>query len=82
MSIEEEKSAKNNDITEIIKAFKHFDKTNNGKIDIPDIKFSLTHFGDKMTEDEFNKILTKANIDIEKNTNFDYMKLINFFNNK
>jgi len=82
MSKEEEKNAKNNDMTEIIKAFKYFDKINNGKIDISDLKFSLTHFGDKMTEDEFYKILIKANIDIEKNTNLDYMKLIKFFNNK
>ena len=82
MSKEEEKNAKNNDMTEIIKAFKYFDKINNGKIDVSDLKFSLTHFGNKMAEDEFYKILIKANIDIEKNTNLDYMKLIKFFNNK
>ena len=82
MSKEEEKNAKNNDMTEIIKAFKYFDKINNGKIDVSDLKFSLTHFGNKMTEDEFYPILIKANIDIEKNTNLDYMKLIKFFNNK
>ena len=78
----EEKNEKSIDITEVIKAFKYFDKTNIGKIDISDFKFSLTHFGNKMTEDEFNKIFTKANIKIEPNANFDYIQVINFFNKK
>ena len=78
----EEKNEKSIDITEVIKAFKYFDKTNIGKIDISDLKFPLTHFGNKMTEDEFNKIFTKANIKIEPNENFDYIQVINFFNKK
>ena len=82
MSKNEEKNEENYDKKEIINAFKYFDKKNNGKIYISELKFSLTHFGNKMSDDEFNNIFKKANVDIEQNSDFDYMKVIDFFNNK
>ena len=74
----------NNNINEVINAFKYFDRKNNGKADIKDLKYSLTHFGDKMTEDEINNILKKVNIDSNPNSNndLDYIQIINFFNDK
>ena len=67
---------------EIINAFKYFDRKNNGKIDISELKFSLTHFRNKLSNDEFNNIFKKVNVDIEQNLDFYYMKVIDFFNNK
>ena len=74
----------NNNINEVINAFKYFDRKNNGKVDIKDLKYSLTHFGDKMTEDEINNIFKKINIDSNPNSNndLDYIQIINFFNDK
>ena len=34
-----------------------------------------------MSEDEFDKIFKKANVDFNQNIDLDYMKIINFFNN-
>ena len=74
----------NNNINEVINAFKYFDRKNNGKVDIKDLKYSLTHFGDKMTEDEINNIFKKINIDSNPNikNDLDYIQIINFFNDK
>ena len=74
----------NNNINEVINAFKYFDRKNNGKVDIKDLKYSLTHFGDKMTEDEINNIFKKINIDSNPNSknDLDYIHIINFFNDK
>ena len=68
----------------MINAFKYFDRKNNGKVDIKDLKYSLTHFGDKMTEDEINNIFKKINIDSNPNSknDLDYIQIINFFNDK
>ena len=73
---------KNNNINEVIKAFKYFDRKGDGKIKISELIIPLTHFGNKMTEEEINKIFRKANIDINNNNDFDFMQLINFFNKK
>ena len=74
----------NNNINEVINAFKYFDRKNNGKVDIKDLKYSLTHFGDKLTEDEINNIFKKINIDSNPNSknDLDYIQIINFFNDK
>ena len=74
----------NNNINEVINAFKYFDRKNNGKVDIKDLKYSLTHFGDKMREDEINNIFKKINIDSNPNSknDLDYIQIINFFNDK
>ena len=74
----------NNNINEVINAFKYFDRKNNGKVDIKDLKYSLTHFGNKMTEDEINNILNKVNVDSNQkdNNDLDYIQIINFFHDK
>ena len=71
----------NTNINEVINAFKYFDRKNNGKIEPNDLKYVLTHIGNKMSEDEFDKIFKKANVDFNQNIDLDYMKIINFFNN-
>ena len=73
---------KNNNINDVIKAFKYFDRKGEGKIKISELIQPLIHFGNKMTEEEINKIFRKANIDINNNNDFDFMQLINFFNKK
>ena len=75
----------NNNINEVINAFKYFDTKKNGKVDIKDLNYSLTHLGNKMTEDEINNIFKKANVDLKtynnnNNNDLDYIQLINFFN--
>ena len=55
---------------------------NNGKINISEIKQILTNYGDIMTENEINNILTISGIDQNINENINYMEFINFFLNK
>ena len=69
-----------NTITEVINAFKYFDNRNNGKVDINNLKYYLSQFGNKMTEDEINNIFKKANIDLNNNKELDYIQMINFYN--
>ena len=71
-----------NTITEVINAFKYFDNRNNGKVDINNLKYYLSQFGNKMTEDEINNIFKKANIDLNNNKELDYIQMINFYNDK
>ena len=79
---EDEQKEEENNINEVIKAFKYFDRKGDGKIKISELIIPLTHFGNKMTEEEINKIFRKANIDTNNNNDFDFMQLINFFNKK
>ena len=71
-----------NNIKEVINAFKYFDNRNNGKVDLSSLKYSLTHFGNEMSEDEINDIFKRANIDVNKNKDFDYIQMINFYSDK
>ena len=70
------------EIQDVIKAFNYFDMNNNGKINISEIKQILTNYGDIMTENEINNILTTSGIDQNTNENINYMEFINFFLNK
>ena len=71
-----------NTITEVINAFKYFDNRNNGKVDINNLKYYLSQFGNKMNEDEISNIFKKANIDLNNNKELDYIQMINFYNDK
>ena len=71
-----------NTITEVINAFKYFDNRNNGKVDINNLKYYLSQFGNKMNEDEINNIFKKANIDLNNNKELDYIQMINFYKDK
>ena len=71
-----------NNIKEVMNAFKYFANRNNDKVDLSSLKYSLTHLGNKMTEDEINDIFKRANIDVNKNKDFDYIQMINFYSDK
>ena len=70
------------EIQDVIKAFEYFDMNNNGKINISEIKKILTNYGDIMTENEINNILTTSGIDQNINENINYMEFINILLNK
>ena len=70
------------EIQDVIKAFEYFDMNNNGKINISEIKQILTNYGDIMTENEINNILTTSGIDQNINENINYMEFINILLNK
>ena len=72
---------KEKNIDEVIKAFDYFDINNNGKIQIREMKRVLSYFGDRMTEEEINKIFRVLGIDKINNENIEYMKLIDFLIN-
>ena len=71
-------SLDSNDYTEadVISSFKYFDINNREKVDINEIKRILTNFGDKMSEEEFNKIIKAFNINIDNNYNLDYIDFL------
>ena len=71
-------SLDSNDYTEadVISSFKYFDINNREKVDINEIKRILTNFGDKMSEEEFNKIIKAFNINIDNNDNLDYIDFL------
>ena len=70
-----------NNENEIVESFKYFDINSEGKVNIDEIKQILTSFGDKMTEEEYNKIFQSVNINIDKNGYIDYINFINAWKN-
>ena len=72
---------KEQNFDEVIKAFEYFDINNNGKIQMKELKRVLSYFGDRMNEEEINKIFRALGIDKNNNDNIEYMKLIDFLIN-
>ena len=68
-------------IDDVIHAFKYFDMNRNGRINISELKHALSYFGNKMTEDEINNIFRSVGIDQSNNEDIDYISLINILNN-
>ena len=66
----------NEDNNNIIEDFKYFDINNNGRVNIYEIKQLLTSFGDKMTEEEFDKIIKSIDVNIDDNGFIDYLEFI------
>ena len=69
------------DLNDVIKSFEYFDINHNGKVNISELKDVLSYFGDKMTDEEINRIFISAGIDPNSDGDIDYMKFINFFIN-
>jgi calmodulin len=61
----------------VLRAFKSFDKDNDGKITNYEFKYILTQMGDKFSEDELNTLFQECNLDI--NGILDYQEFINFW---
>ena len=69
------------ELNDVIKAFEYFDINHNGKVNILDLKEVLSYYGDKMTEEEINKIFLSAGIDPNSDSDIDYMKFVDFWIN-
>ena len=61
----------------VLRAFKSFDKDNDGKITNYEFKYILTQMGDKFSEDELNTLFQECDLDI--NGILDYQDFINFW---
>ena len=73
-----ENNIENHDYNEddVIQSFSYFDINHNGKIYVDEIKEILKSFGDKMTEEEIDRIFTLFNINVDKNGFMDYTELL------
>ena len=73
----------NNDIedniNDVLKAFKYFDIKKTGKIKIAELTKALSTFGDVMSEEEMFNIFREAGIKINTEEEIDYIKFINFW---
>ena len=80
---EKDDNYNNEDLNDVIKAFKYFDINHNGRMNISELKRVLSYFGDKMSEDEIINIFRSAGIDHNSDDDIDYMRFIDFWvNNK
>ena len=70
-----------NNVDEIIKAFQYFDMNNIGQININELKGVLTSFGNKMSEEEFEKIIKSFNINLDNKDNVNYFEFLNILEN-
>ena len=64
----------------VLRAFKSFDKDNDGKITNYEFKYILTQMGDKFSEDELNQLFKECNLDISGT--LVYQDFINFWKKK
>ena len=56
---------------EVLKAFKVFDKEGNGLININELKDIMLNIGNNWSEDELNKMLGEADIDMDGYINYE-----------
>ena len=56
---------------ELREAFRVFDKDGNGFITSAELKYYLTNLGEKMTDDEVNKLIQEADIDGDGQINYE-----------
>ena len=66
---------------DIIQSFNYFDINHNGKINVEEIKEILKSFGEKMTEEEINRIFKLFNINVDKNGFMDYTEFLELLKN-
>ena len=66
-------------LSDVLKAFKYFETNNNGEINISELKKVLSTFGDTMSEDEISKIFMSAGIERNNNENIDYIQFVDFW---
>ena len=67
--------------SDIIKSLQYFDMDNNGKVNINELKAILTSFGNKMSEEEFEKIFRTFNCNLDNKDFINYYELLNMFEN-
>jgi calmodulin len=64
----------------LIDAFRMFDKDGNGKINAKEFKEAMTSFGDKLTEDEAEEMISQA--DLNRDGTIDYKEFVKFMTKK
>ena len=69
------KKDKEEEEKELTNAFEFFDSENKGLIDVDYFKKAITSFGNKLTEEEINDLLTMATFD-KSNKKFKYKDFI------
>jgi len=65
---------------DVIRAFKVFDKDNNGYLTCAEFKHILTTLGDKFTEDEVDEVFREANLKGDGKLN--YVEFVDFWKSK
>ena len=60
-----------NSETELIEAFKIFDKDGNGFITSQELRHVMTHLGEKITEDEADVMIKEADLDGDSRINYE-----------
>ena len=61
----------------VLRAFKSFDKNNDGKITNYEFKYILTQMGQKMSDEDANLLFEECDLDV--NGELDYENFINFW---
>ena len=61
---------------DIIEAFKYFDISHNGKINVDEMKEILKSFGEMMSEEEINRIFKTLNIIKDKKGYMNYIEFL------
>jgi calmodulin len=56
---------------ELRDAFKVFDRDDNGLISAKELKYAMTHLGEKLTDDEVDEIIKKADVDGDDHINYE-----------
>lgn len=56
---------------EIREAFRVFDKENNGYISTEEMRFVMSHLGEKLTTDEIEEMITEADEDNDGRISYD-----------
>lgn len=65
---------------EVIRAFKTFDKDNNGWLSCAEFKHILCNLGDKFSDEEVNEIFAEA--DLNNDGRIEYREFVEFWRNK
>ncbi|CAG2202167.1 CALM [Mytilus edulis] len=61
----------NNPETELMNAFKLFDKDKNGFVSVDELRYIVTHLGDKMTDDEVQEMFDEADLNNDGQLNYE-----------
>jgi calmodulin len=65
---------------EVIKAFKTFDRDNNGYLSLDEFRHILTNLGDRFSDAEVDEIFKEA--DIDGDHKLEYVEFVNYWKNK
>ncbi|XP_052097729.1 calmodulin-A-like [Mytilus californianus] len=61
----------NNPETELLNAFKLFDKDGNGFVNVDELKYIVTHLGDQLTDEEVQEMFDEADLNNDGQLNYE-----------